>query len=82
MNALSVISKEMFSFQQGLNGKTVRLIVDSCRHLRKLSLCDVKLFDEDVIHVINKLGKQLTTLDLDWFSLTDVAFSYLSKCVR
>ena len=63
MNALSVISKEMFSFQQGLNGKTVRLIADSCMHLKKLSLCCVPQIDDgDVIHVIDRLGRQLTTL--------------------
>jgi len=46
----------MFSFQQGLSGKTVRLFVDSCQHLKKLSLYGGrKVDDDDVIHVINKL---------------------------
>ena len=73
----------MFSFQQGLNGRTVRLIADSCQHLKKLRLDDVtQIFDADVIHVIKKLGKQLTTLVLDGEDLTDVAFSYLNNCAR
>jgi len=73
----------MFSFQQGLNGITVRLIVDSCQHLKKLRLHGVKyFFDDDVIHVIKKLGKQLTTLALDVAGLTDVAYSYLNNCAR
>ena len=58
--------KEMFSFQQGLTGETVRRIVDSCQHLQRLTLRGVEeFFDDDVIYVIEKLGKQLTTLVLD-----------------
>ena len=73
----------MFSFQQGLNGMTVRLIVDGCQHLKKLRLDGVTFFsDDDVIHVIIKLGKQLTALVLDGFRLTDVAYSYLNNCAR
>jgi len=72
----------MFSFQQGLSGKTVRLIVDSCQHLKKLSLDGVSLTDDDVIHVIKKLGKQLTALVLDGGRLTDVAYLYLRNCTR
>jgi hypothetical protein len=78
-----VNAKEMFSFQQGLSGKTVRLIVDSCQHLKKLSLDALFLiFDDDVIHVIKKLGKQLTSLVLKGGKLTDVAYSYLNNCAR
>jgi hypothetical protein len=40
------------------------------------------LFDGEVIHVIDRLGKQLTTLVLYGISVTDVAFSYLENCVR
>ena len=73
----------MFSFQQVLNGITVRLIVDSCQQLKKLRLYGVEqIFDDDVIHVIKKLGKQLTTLVLDGKIFTDVAYSYLSNCAR
>ena len=72
----------MFSFQQELSGKTVRLIADSCQHLKKLSLDGVRLNDDDVIHVIKKLGKQLTTLVLDGGCLTDVAYLYLRNCAR
>ena len=74
--------KEMFSFQQGLSGKTVRLIADSCQHLKKLSLRGVRLPDDDVIHVIKKLGKQLTTLVLYGACLTDDAYLYLRNCTR
>ena len=82
MNAVSIISKEMFSFQQNLSGERVRLIADSCRHLKKLNLEPVTLYDDDVIYVIDRLGKQLTTLVLDGDCLTDVAYSYLKNCAR
>jgi len=73
----------MFSFQPGLNVITVRLIADSCQHLKKLRLYRVEqLYDDDVIHVIKKLGKQLTTLVLYVAGLTDVAYSYLNNCAR
>jgi len=73
----------MFSFQPGLNGITVRLIADSCQHLKKLRLGGVgQFFDDDVIHVIKKLGKQLTTLELSVGRLTDVAYLYLNNCAR
>jgi len=73
----------MFSFQQTLTGNTVCLIVDNCQHLKKLRLDGVKqIDDDDVIHVINRLGKQLTTLTLDGGGLTDVAYSYLHNCAR
>jgi len=72
----------MFSFQQGY-GITVRLIADSCQHLKKLILDKVEQFDDDdVIHVIKKLGKQLTTLGLYGEGLTDVAYLYLNNCAR
>ena len=80
---LLVEENEMFSFQQGLNGITVRLIADSCQHLKKLRLVGYGQFvDDDVIHVIKKLGKQLTTLVLNVEGLTDVTFSYLNNCAR
>jgi len=73
----------MFSFQQGLSGEAVCPIVDSCQHLKKLSLPFIEqFFDDDVIHVIKKLGKQLTTLVLDGRCLTDVAYLYLNNCTR
>jgi len=72
-----------FFFQQELNGKTVRLIADGCQQLKKLRLKHLsQVFDDDVIHVIKKLGKQLTTLVLDGRNLTDVAYSYLNNCAR
>jgi len=80
---LLVEENEMFSFQQGLNGITVRLIADSCQQLKKLRLVGVRqFFDDDIIHVIKKLGKQLTTLVLNGENLTDVALSYLNNCTR
>ena len=73
----------MFSFQQGVTGEAVRLIADSCQHLTKLDLNGlVQICDDDIIHVIKKLGKQLTTLVLDGGTLTDVAYSYLKNCAR
>jgi hypothetical protein len=73
----------MFSVKQNLTGETLRLIADRCQHLKKLSLDSVYLTaDGDIIHVIKKLGKQLTTLGLHGASLTDVAYSYLSNCTR
>jgi len=75
--------KEMFSFQQGLNGNTVHLIADSCQHLKKLILKGaIEILDDDVIYVIDRLGKQLTTLVLVGERLTDVAYLYLKNCVR
>jgi hypothetical protein len=51
--------------------------------LKKLRLGGVKqVDDDDVIHIIKKLGKQLTTLVLDGQGLTDVAYSYLNNCAR
>ena len=79
----TVLVKDMFSFPQGLSGKTVRFIVDGCQNLKKLNLKGVRQIDnDDVIHVIKKLGKQLTTLDLRGEYLTDVAYSYLKNCTR
>ena len=62
----------------------MRLIADSCQHLKKLRLVGiVGIFDDDdVIHVIKKLGKQLTTLVLEMEGLTDVAYSYLTNFAR
>jgi len=83
MSSVLVKVKDMISFQQGLSGKTVRLIAESCQHLKKLSLLTVtQIDDNDVIHVIKKLGKQLTTLALDAENLTDVAYLYLKNCTR
>jgi hypothetical protein len=73
----------VFSFQQTLGGEAVRAIADGCQQLKKLRLANVKkIDDDDVIHVISKLGKQLTTLNLDGRHLTDVAYLYLNNCVR
>ena len=70
-------------FQQGLSGQTIRFIADSCQELKILRLGDVVQFDDDdVIHAIDRLGKQLTTLVLDGDRLTDVAYSYLNNCAR
>ena len=75
--------KELFSFQQGLSGETFCLIADSCQHLKNLSLYRAtEIHDHDVVHVIKKLGKQLTSLALDGECLTDVAYTYLKNCAR
>jgi len=83
MSTVLVKVKELFSFQQGLSGETVHLIADSCQHLKKLNVCvGTQFFDDDVIHVINKLGKQLITLVLNGKELTDVVYLYLRNCAR
>jgi hypothetical protein len=38
--------------------------------------------NDDIIHVINRLVRHLTTLVLDGDLLTDVAFLYLNNCSR
>jgi hypothetical protein len=73
----------MFPFLQELRGEDVRFIADSCEHLKKMRLEGVtQIDDNDVIHLINKLGKQLTSLYLDGNNFTDVAYSYLNNCAR
>jgi hypothetical protein len=65
-----VSSKNVFSFQQGLSGKTVRLIADSCHHLKKLSLEGMShIPGDDVVSAILKGGKPLTTLVLQGGSM-------------
>ena len=76
-----VTVKETFSFQQVLSGETVRLIADSCQDLKKLSL-KCESLDDDIVYVIKKLGKQLTSLVLDGKYLTDVVYLYLNNCAR
>jgi len=74
---------EIFPFQQELKVETVRLIAESCQLLKKLILDGVRqIRDDDVIYVINRLGKQMTTLALDGENLTDVAYFYLPNCAR
>jgi len=74
--------KDMCVFLQMISGKTVRLIADSCQHLEKLTLTRFEELYDDVIHVIKKLGQQLTALVLDGTNLTDVAYSNLKNCAR
>jgi hypothetical protein len=77
-----VSAKETFSLQQRFSGETLRLIADSCQHLKKLRLIlGNKLVDDDIIHVIRKLGKQLTSLEL-FGPFTDAAYLYLNYCPR
>ena len=74
---------EIFPFQQELRVETVRLIADSCQLMKKLILDGVsQIHDDDVIYVINRLGKKLTTLVLNGENLTDVAYLYLQNCAR
>ena len=84
MNTLLVKVKGMFSFQMGLSGQTACLIADSCQHLKKLGISgwNLTICNDDVIHVIKKLGKQLTTLVLDGRTVTDVVYLYLNNCAR
>ena len=84
MNNLLVKVKGMFSFQMELRGPIAHLIADSWQHLKKLSMSGWRetICNDDVIHVIKKLGKQLTTLALCGAGLTDVAYLYLINCAR
>ena len=83
MSTVLIKVKEMSSFQQGLSGKRVRLIAERCQYLKKLRLHGVtQIDDDDIIHVINKLGKQLTTLAFDGEHVKDVAYLYLKNCAR
>jgi hypothetical protein len=51
--------------------------------LKKFSLTgNEQIVDDDVIHIITKLGKGLTTLELDMAGLTDIAYSSLNNCAR
>ncbi|KDR11567.1 F-box protein SKP2A-like [Zootermopsis nevadensis] len=80
---LQKLSGLNLSHCKDLTGKTVCDIVESCQNLKKLNLDDVtKIFDDDVICIIRKVGGQLTSLILDGEDLTDVAFSYLNNCAR
>ena len=85
--------KEMFSFQQEVSGKAVRLIADGCQQLKKFSLYnetgvvvddddDDDADDDDVIYFINRLGGQLISLTLCVPGLTDVAYTSLKNCAR
>jgi hypothetical protein len=75
--------KAMFPFQQELSGQTGSLIADSCQNLKKMRLNCMKGIDEDgLIHVIDRLGKKLTTLLLDGYHLSEHAYPYLSNCAR
>jgi len=84
MNIILIKVKEIFSFQQFVSEKAVRFVADNCQHLKKLNMGDrtENLDDDDIIYVIDRLGKQLTTLVLDWSGLTDVTFLYLKNCAR
>jgi hypothetical protein len=79
---LKKLSKLNISNQKGLIGELLHRIVDSCQHLEKLILGGVTRISDDPIHIIEKLGKQLTTLVLDGENLTDVAYLNLKNCVR
>jgi len=72
----------MFSFQQELNGKTGGLNADSFQNLKKLSLYCQLLTNDELILVIDRLGKQLTKLCVHGLHLSDHAYSYLSNYAR
>jgi len=82
MSTLFVKVKEMFSFQQDLSAETLLLIANSCQKLKKLNLEGVEHEDDVIIKIIDKIGKQLTSLVLDGSSLTDNMYSYLHNCAR
>jgi hypothetical protein len=69
-------------FEQA-TAETLRLIADNCQHLKKINLEGMNyITDEDAIHIMEKLGKQLTSLVLDGNRLTDAAYLYLKNCAR
>jgi hypothetical protein len=73
----------MLSLQQVLSGTTLRLIADSCQDLKLLSLTGGRqIVDDDIVYVMKKLGKQLTTLSFSGKNLTDVVYLYLNNCTR
>jgi hypothetical protein len=72
----------MFCFEQEMSEETFHHIVDSCQHLKKLNVDQVMLGDEDIIHVIKKLGKQLTSLSYTAAGVRDVGHLYLKNCAR
>jgi hypothetical protein len=83
MSTLLVKLKEMFSFQQELNGQTDRINADSFQNLKKLILqCGELIDDDELILVVDRLGKQLTTLHFRGYRLSEHAYSYLSNCAR
>ncbi|KAJ9589696.1 hypothetical protein L9F63_017102, partial [Diploptera punctata] len=64
-------------------GHCIKEIADNCTRLQELCIDDVTtIFDEDIIHVIRKVGAQLTTFILDGEELTDNSFCYLDHCTR
>jgi hypothetical protein len=51
--------------------------------LKTLSLhCGILFDDDELIHIIDSLGKQLTTLIFFGFYLSEHAYPYLSNCAR
>ena len=82
MNTILIKVKEIFSFQQELSGQTIRLIANSSLNLKKLNLEGVTQIYSDIIHVIDRLRMQLTTLVLDGNYLTEDAYLHLNNCAR
>jgi hypothetical protein len=73
----------MLHVEQELPGETMHIIADNCQYLKKLNLEGVfNVADDEAIHIMEKLGKQLTTLVLDGNSLSDGAYLYLKNCAR
>ncbi|KAJ9586673.1 hypothetical protein L9F63_019711, partial [Diploptera punctata] len=66
-----------------LSGCSIKQMVENCTRLEELCLQGYNgLCDEDVIHIIRKIGPQLTTLKLDGINITDNSFCYLHHCTR
>ena len=63
-------------------GKQAALLQTVARTCKKLSLQCVNHLDDDPISVVDRLGKQLTTLVLDGYRITDEGYSYLNNCAR
>ncbi|KAJ9586672.1 hypothetical protein L9F63_019710, partial [Diploptera punctata] len=64
-----------------LSGCSIKQIVENCTRLEELCLQGINgICDKDVIHIIRKVGPQLTTLKLDGINIRDNSFCYLHHC--
>ncbi|KAJ9574539.1 hypothetical protein L9F63_008278, partial [Diploptera punctata] len=62
---------------------SIKEIAENCTRLEELSLQGISgICDEDLKHVIRKVGAQLTRLILDGNLLTDKSFCFLKHCTR
>ncbi|KAJ9589697.1 hypothetical protein L9F63_017103 [Diploptera punctata] len=80
---LRELSKLNFSHCRDLKRNCLKKAIENGSKLKELYLERfVRLLDDDLIHVISKVGAQLTTLKLYGNELTDDSFCYLEHCTR